>query len=709
MSTQPSEQGVTVQLQNVMDVARQVAQSERNPPEYKTAQLMLKLMNGDASVIHELPTLNLPVALKGVDAAESGAALASETSASSIESSKGLLGLTVANIRDIKTYVKKSLTLKTTEEGVAPILGYDKNAPFCKEHPDFAPAKFAAFYKPFNEHARLWDRIEMEIVAQGNAVQTYGTTFVSHASFVLDIVKTMKLCSTTVEDAELTDPEDRETQAGLGRILEEWQHETLNYQASTSALLDRLTAFQNTLVNALQPSATAMLSLLNRLDLAADTKQLKGEMDTLQMQINAKQKEYDMNCGLAFTGAAGIIGGPLVIITWSVTGGIYGARAEKARKERNALQEQLNQKKTLYNNLNAVAGNVHLATDGIADLGIAVTNAITGLKALSAVWNLLTQYIASAKESLLAVDSKSKLLNFMFSILAARDSWREVPSIAANLLDLFKQADMALALNDACRESRRELQNDAPYKFDAGVWADEFAELNQVIIKPESTVMPTLQRKAAELKSHAASIHDAVMESLPLAIVQAKLVQSASDPSLFTECERRLQDNPSDAEAIEYFNALVENLKQVTGKLNTVLGATGKKIKDNVTVLKANTRTDLRTTGFYSQLNTECKRFEGVIQRHTGMMQNNLIDPMRELEEKMKKWDADIEKKLDPENVMKRFKEFLPAEKELSTMLTQGGKSEEAAAVEGIKLAYSTALKGLDVLGTTIKLCPRPC
>lgn len=699
-----------LQLQTVIDAAQAVVDSNQNMPKYGIAQCMLKLMNGDTSAIKQLPTLNQPLIYNYTSSQSNDCdnqELISATSETSIKSSRGLLGLTKENIIDIKTYVNKSLNLKTTEAEVAQILGYQASDPICQKHPEFTPAKFAEFYKPFHEHASLWNELETDIISQGNSVQTYGNSFVSHAQFVLNIVKQMKLFS-TVEEVKLTHPEDQKIQSKLADILDRWQKETMIYQASTTRLLNKLTSFQNTLVNVLQPSANNMYVLLSDVDLAEEAKQLKQEIDTLQAQINAKQKEYDMDCGLANTGAAGIVLGPLVIVTWAVTGGIYGAKAEKVRKERNQLQSTLDGKKALYDNLNKVSGNVHRATDGIADLKIAITNAITGLKTLNAVWDLLSQYISSAKDSLIHVNEKTELFDFIYEIENAQSSWKEVPSIAAGLLDLFKQADASFQLNMHFNmlSLQEELSTNSPYKFDIDIWNDSYAALNNVIIKPESTFMPTLQKKANELRNDAREIYDTTIQTLPIAVsVSGKNPMINSNPSLFNTYVEKMKADPSDTISATYFNKLVERLKKEANTFDNKLEVIENTIRNNTKILKRNTRTDLTSTGFYALLNSECKRFDKVIQSHTQMLLENFIEPMLALQAEMKKLDNEIEEKLDPENIIKTFKEFLPSEEEISSMITEGTKSPETSAIEGIKLVYSTALKAFDVFASTLKLC----
>ncbi len=670
----------------------------------KLAQQLLRLMSGDSKVLKELPSLN--PSTNQLIWKNSSESLTAETSATSIHDSKGLLGLTKENIIDIKTYVKTSLSLKTTSTEEAQTLGYTDDDPFSKEHPEFSPTAFAKFHEPFHTHALGWNKLEMDILQQGNAIQTYGTTFVSHADFVLNQIKHISIF-TSVEDVKITDPNDKKILSALPAILDRWKNETNKHSAATTDLLHRLNNFHSTLQNTLSPSANSMSQKLNKLDIQKETKELKEEMDSLKIQIAAKQKEYEKDCLLANSGAAGILGGPIVIITWSVTGGVYGAKAEKVRKERNELQNRLNSKQALYHNLNKVSAHVHNATSGIENLRLAVINAIIGLESLNTVWGLIDSYLTEAKESMAAIDKKSDLMNFSFDMESAQAAWNSVPSLAANLLKLFKEAEQSFQLSadfEECLQRKEHLP--VMSHADRTIWDDKYISLNSVVINPASEYMPVLQSKALELRNDAFQIYRTALKTLPpFLLSKGKMLLLNSDPDKLDKLAEIIKNNPSDEQSAAAFNFQINQLKKNAGSFDEKLKDLEDCIHDNAVILNKNTRTDLSSIGFYAQLNTECKRFATDIQSHTKLMITNFIEPMQNLAERMKNLDKDIETKIDPEHLIKGFKEFLPSSSEISDMLDAGSASAEAKQLQVIKLIYNTALKSLDVLANTITLC----
>lgn len=688
-------------LKSIEEISQKIEQTGNIKP-YQLAQQMLRLMSGDSSVLKELPTLTHT--LKTGMFGEGNIVLAEETSETSIQESRGLLGLTRENIIDIKTYVKTALSLKTTKEEVTKELGYTEDEPFSKKYPDFSPSSFAAFYTPFHNHALVWNDLETNIIDQGNRLQVYGTEFVEHAKFVLGIMEKMDLFS-TIEDVSITDP-DKKKLVALGTLLERWQKETDEHQSYTDTLLGKLTAFQEKLVNELSPAANSMSVKLGELDITEETAELRKMIDSLDAEVKAKQAEYDKDCGLACTGAAGVLGGPLVLITWSVTGGIYGAKAEKIRKEKNKLQGELAEKQTLYNSLNKVSASVSKATSGVENLKLAITNAIIGLKTLNAVWGLLSGYIESAKENLMEITNKSDLISCMFDFESAKSAWENVPGIAQGLLALFKEAEASLKLQNEFGNALI-LQNQVSLKtHNKRTWDDNYASLNQVIIDTASKYMPVLHSKAKELQGDANQVYDLTQNELPhTVLIVGEQAMLSANPVLLDKLEDAAANDPYDKKSLEIFNRYICELRKKAGKFSSELDRIDKGITDNVSIISGNIQQNLKSLGFFAQLNNECKRFEQVLQNHTKLMEDNFILPMQVLQEKLKALDASIEEKTDPAHIIKDFKEFLPSSDEVSDMLSKEAKNREEAKLAEVKILYETFLKSIDTMAEVVSIC----
>lgn len=685
------------EFQAVREIALKVEQEKRGLSDCDLAVKIVRLMSGDTKIIDELPTLKSTFERSGVFSGNNKVEknLMEMTSEESITNSKGLLGLTKENVIDIKNYINKALELRTTEKEVEQFLGYTKDSIISKTHPEFSPTSFVKFYTPFNTHAKKWNELETSIITQGNNLTLYGKNFISHSNFVIEkILKRMDLFSTKVEDAVLETEGDEKKLVDVGKLLDRWQKETEEYYSSTSELLLKLNKFDDELENELNPSINKMISLMENLDLNKEAKKLRTDIESLNLSIEAKQKEYDKNCGLACTGAAGLIAGPLVFITWAVTGGVYGARAEKIRKEKNELEKNLKEKQRRLNELNSVADNIYRAGSGIEELRVGIRNAITGLKALNTVWDLITKYIDNAKKSLMSIEKQNELFEFIFELENAKSSWESIPAITEELLKLFKEANEEV---NRRKNYMQIIKTDTVLKnnvFDRDIWNDKYSELNDVRIDINSKYMPLLQQKAFELKGYAKEIYQDVTGFFELTL-PAKTLKNHLN--LYLELKEK-----NNTEKIEkLMNKITDDVKILDNKLYENI----KKMYDNIEILVKNTRIDLKNIGFYSQLNTECKRFEKVIQRHSEMLNEYFIKPILLLKEEIKSIDKDIDSKIDPQNIIKEFKEFLPSQEEISGLLEEGAVAGGDVTLKGIEVLYSTMLSGLDILGKSIKLC----
>ncbi|MDR0944496.1 MAG: alpha-xenorhabdolysin family binary toxin subunit A [Ruminococcus sp.] len=690
--------------QKVATVTDTVVKCKKEPTFGKTSFMMLKLMTGDTGVLSQIPTLSVPVKATSPDtyavdfAANGDETLVSETSDDSIKKSAGLFGMSKDDVINILRYVKLGLQLPTTEATAATYLGYTGSDAFSADHPEFSPLSFASFYQPFNTHASLWNDLEngsSGIIAQSNDLGKYGSMFNTRVNLIVNMLSNLDV--TKIDNVEVPSEKDKSKMDKLADALLDFQEKTNGYSANAQALRDRLLGFQTTLGNTLQPAAEVMKSKMDALDIAAETKALKAEIDDLNRQIKSKTDEYNKDVGLAFTGAAGFVLGPLGIISWAVTGGVYGDRAEKVRKERNKLQDQCDAKTKLYNNLNKVSGAVEAATSNLHNLGLAISNAVTGLNMLVAVWNSISTDIGNAAASLGQLNSKSEVFDFIFGLADAANAWGDVPDVTTQLLAMFKEARNVVS--DQVLDTTA-----AAFILDTMSWNDNSAAIGEVAIDLSSKYMPVLKEKASDLKTDAKLVYEAYTDKL-LTLRTSDLPNIDKEIEMYNRYKSKLDIYPDDETAKSNIESIVKRIENKNTAFTNSLTALSKSLKDNADILKQNTRKDLSALGFYTQLNNECKRFATVISDQTELMINNFITPMSVLMEEIKSLDGAIEKEVDPENMIANFKKFLPSSEEVSSMITAGASSPEQGAVEAAKALYKIGLNALEVFGKTIKLC----
>ena len=155
------------------------------------------------------------------------------------------------------------------------------------------------------------------------------------------------------------------------------------------------------------------------------------------------EQEYKEAVGLAFTGSAGLVLGIPGIISWAVTGGIYGDRAEKIRKKKKEKNRELKPLEEKLDKYSKIDGSIKKLETSITDISHALSSADIGLQHIMTVWNSLEQDIDNALLHLNRMDDP-EYVKYVFTLTnelkEARTSWAGCKKIAEDLLRCFKEA-----------------------------------------------------------------------------------------------------------------------------------------------------------------------------------------------------------------------------------------------------------------------------
>lgn len=363
-----------------------------------------------------------------------------EAPSESTSPTRGLI-LTEDNIIDIKRYVWNGLKLPTSVEDVRAKLGYspsfDENA-----HPEIAPAAFAALNTQINTHCKKWSDLEASIKSQGTSLKIFSQHFVNTGGDVLEVIQAMPVLERikkSIGDIHF-DAEDKTLQGGLVELLSSLRKDAEKHQADAHSLAERLEAYRRELENEIVPSTNKMNDTLVRIQQSGETAKLLEEKAKLDAEIKNLNKQYDKLVGYAFTGAAGLVLGPVGIISWAVTGGVFGDKAERVRKERNKRQKERDEiigKLDTEDKLLKFAANTH---SSVSKQCAVLDKALVGVKNLEVMWNAVVQYVDDATAKVKDMDEGKSLLLFQNSMKAAVTSWSEVQNITGELVALFEAA-----------------------------------------------------------------------------------------------------------------------------------------------------------------------------------------------------------------------------------------------------------------------------
>ncbi len=355
---------------------------------------------------------------------------------------KGLV-LSKEQIIQIKQYVKYGLVLPTTNESVKSYLEYDES-----KYPEISPSEFITLFTKVKNHASLWSNLESNIKSLGTDLSIFGDKFVITGNTMIEVINEMpllKLATQTIGQSDVSvslTEDDQEIKYALKDLLEELKSGVAKHLLSTQALIEKLENYRNTMDNSIVPDVSVMDNTIQELDLNKDLAKLISEKTELDSDIDVQDALYSKNVGLAFTGAAGLIAGPIGIVSWAITGGIFGDKAEKARKERNRLIGLRDAKIKEIAALDLFINKVSVLKGKVSDMSLIINEAAVGIRNLETMWISIEQYIDASKNELDEITDSKRLIVFKSKMAAAVESWKNVKDITVELVRLFEEAQI---------------------------------------------------------------------------------------------------------------------------------------------------------------------------------------------------------------------------------------------------------------------------
>lgn len=348
----------------------------------------------------------------------------------------------------IKSYVNKTLSLPFTQEDVIDFVGYNEISV-----PQLSPDNILSLFVRMREHAFEWNKIEYNIKQQAIDLEIMGREITSTGEKIISFINQMPLLvkiGTLV--SELSDKElekiqysnqDKQVTTQLIHILESMKKDITAEKKKTLKIKSSLSTFRNKIVGGVKNKETEHHSIyheiLNKKKFVNefynnDRSSLIEERDLLIEDISLLKEEYKNYVGLAFTGlAAGIIG---VIIT----GGIFGAKAEKVRKKKNELIEKvkkLNDDIDKYTSLSFYLSSFYIELEEIEQL-IEDTN--MALEHIEYVWQAILTEIDASLTNFNKINNALELIKFSIYFEKIISPWYMVIGYSKEILLSFDNA-----------------------------------------------------------------------------------------------------------------------------------------------------------------------------------------------------------------------------------------------------------------------------
>lgn len=350
--------------------------------------------------------------------------------------------LTKEDVFNIKRYERHSLNLPITLAGVEQILGFKKS-----NVPGLEPRDILQTYQQIQAHALTWSPIENSIKNVTFSLDRFAARFYKNGNAILssieqmDITQRLKLkvgdltlvIIDELEKSPLNDS-DQEIRTELSAFLKSIAAEIDKHRQDASALTDAIELFGDTLSQTLIPDINQKFKRANQSGLAGQIGELERYIEDLTQEIAEKTAEYKKYVALAFSGA------PLAGIGLIITGGIFGKKAEDARKAKNRLLEKKAAAVEKLNKVRPLLAAVSNLAMHFEDMQYRMHDAHRSAVILRDIWMMLSEYIHAAASELETLKDSHSLLTFTLKFSNVVQPWNDINGLTTKLLAVFNSA-----------------------------------------------------------------------------------------------------------------------------------------------------------------------------------------------------------------------------------------------------------------------------
>lgn len=316
--------------------------------------------------------------------------------------------------------------------------------------PGLEPKEIIDLYQKITGHANRWTPVESLVKEQAASLKVASDDIVRIGGQVIKTINQMDILEQlkTIKDSTVTIPissdKDTKIQKALPEVIERLKETCIKQQEKTLKVLRAVrdykteisggTLSDNKTVTGLEPAIADKKERAKKANLDGQIKELQDSIDALQKDIDQLKKDYDKYVGLAFTGAAG------GIIGLAITGGIFGDKAEKARKERNSKIQEKDNKSTDLKRKQQVQGILNQFATQFTDIGMRLLDAQQSLEHLDFLWTDIIVRIDQSVDKWKQVKDSDMLLSFVTDLEGIVKPWSEVGDMSTGLVNVFDKA-----------------------------------------------------------------------------------------------------------------------------------------------------------------------------------------------------------------------------------------------------------------------------
>ncbi|ELY5260182.1 pore-forming cytotoxin subunit YaxA [Yersinia enterocolitica] len=356
---------------------------------------------------------------------------------------------TKEDLINLKLYVRKGLSLPTQQDEVEAYLGYKKI-----DVAGLEPKDIKLLFDGIHNHALNWNDVEQAVLQQSLDLDMAAKNIISTGNEIINLINQMpitvrvKTMLGDITDQQLEnityESADHEVASALKDILDEMKVDINRHQATTANVRKKVSDYRITLtggelssgekVNGLEPQVKTKYDLMEKNNMRKSIKELDEKIKEKRDRIEQLKKDYDKFVGLSFTGA---IGG---IIAIAITGSIFGAKAENARKEKNALIAEVAELEKKVSSQRALQTALEALSLSFSDIGIRMVDAESALNHLDFMWLSVLNQITESQTQFAMINNALRLTSFVNKFQQVITPWKSVGDSARQLVDIFDEA-----------------------------------------------------------------------------------------------------------------------------------------------------------------------------------------------------------------------------------------------------------------------------
>ncbi len=356
---------------------------------------------------------------------------------------------TKEDLISIKLYIKHGLSLPFTQAEVESHIGYKRT-----HIAGLMPADIWALFKQIRLHSLSWDHIESNIKLQNKHLEITAQSMISTGTEIINIIGHMPVMEKIKTEvgtmpqeklAEIHYGEDDHAIAGeLINFLDAMKVDIADAQARTARIKTDITDFKiqliggelsnNTVANGLEPQVKSKDNLMQHNNLKNVLKDLLEEIHEKNGRIEQLKKDYTEYVKKSFIGLAG------GVIGLAITGGIFGDKAEKIRKEKNRLIEEVGKLEDRVKNKKELQRTFEGLSRNFRNIGMRMVDAEIAISHLDLMWQSMLAEISESRKQFGNINNALKLTSFVTHFQKVINPWSSVDSSAKYLSDMFDDA-----------------------------------------------------------------------------------------------------------------------------------------------------------------------------------------------------------------------------------------------------------------------------